>query len=886
MTRGKNDMHTMTKRTGALFVASLLALAGCSGENGAAGQAGAAGTSCTVTDNGDGTATISCTDGTTATVENGTDGQNGANGANGSNGQSCTLVTNPDNTRTLTCGDGSTTTLPAPVALAGKVEVVNPVAAVDGADVVVTATVKLDGFANSAFTNKSSGYRYAGATSATAVRTSLAADAYSVAVANGAYTFRIPGVAATVGTTPTTFMLRVNAGVGAPAATVVAHLNAKPKSTVSDQACMNCHGTNVFWREGEHHGANPQGAGACVVCHTRASSSETRLGTAETVVNGVVTPGTAQGTRFMGYVHGIHNSHNMADGVYSRNGSTSATSQFSIGFPGYMNNCSTCHDTQENLDLVLSKAVSFPTCMSCHDGWNGFSAANTGTAEAPIYAFNGVNHAPFSAVTSCAPCHNGPRGGAGTIAPATVGDFHGKNQMYTARNGLLYDGKDQSVEYGKRLLTKIDSVSYDTAATPNLVVTWSATLDGAAVDPCNADIAAGPVFLGLTANAATGQSASNMNLLQAYAQGNDWVNRAGTGSPGQPLATNLTTTNTVCASNVATSTIAVQPGVTATKGVVSLQGKPQITFTSGSYTRVIQVRSPSPIREFVVGTGAEPAAGEKRRAIVSTAKCLQCHKGSLYQHGGNRVDSVDLCVTCHNPASSDTFRQSIGVDATESYDGKGNVSYDLRYMLHAIHSAGSTGAPYVIYRSNGIYAFGSEAAIAKLKAEKNWPGAGTNLPVYGSDDNLDGTPRTADLRNHNEIVVHYPRPLNDCAACHVDDAGSVQLPSTSRAVGVTVDPGPLTAPATWGNQLDDTFQSPAMASCMSCHQSGDVGMQSALQAHAMQNSWTPAIFNGGRQDVLSGRASEACLLCHGDGRVSDFNAKHAQPVLGSGGGGH
>jgi hypothetical protein len=62
-------------------------------------KSGTNGSSCSVTDNGDGTKTISCTDGTTATVSNGT------------NGSSCTVTDNGDGTKTISCPDGTTATV-------------------------------------------------------------------------------------------------------------------------------------------------------------------------------------------------------------------------------------------------------------------------------------------------------------------------------------------------------------------------------------------------------------------------------------------------------------------------------------------------------------------------------------------------------------------------------------------------------------------------------------------------------------------------------------------------------------------------------------------------------------------------------------------------------
>ena len=98
----------------ALMMTVGVALTGCEG------PAGAPGTSCSIADNGDGSATISCTDGSAITVENGkdgtngtdgTDGTDGADGADGSNGSSCTVTDNLDGTKTIACEDGTTVTV-------------------------------------------------------------------------------------------------------------------------------------------------------------------------------------------------------------------------------------------------------------------------------------------------------------------------------------------------------------------------------------------------------------------------------------------------------------------------------------------------------------------------------------------------------------------------------------------------------------------------------------------------------------------------------------------------------------------------------------------------------------------------------------------------------
>lgn len=109
-----------------IALSALLLMAGCAAEDGS---------SCTVADNGDGTHTISCGDGTTAVVMDGMDGTSGAcsvtdngdgtktidcddgtsvtveGGADGTDGDSCTVTDNGDGTYDLTCEDGTSVTI-------------------------------------------------------------------------------------------------------------------------------------------------------------------------------------------------------------------------------------------------------------------------------------------------------------------------------------------------------------------------------------------------------------------------------------------------------------------------------------------------------------------------------------------------------------------------------------------------------------------------------------------------------------------------------------------------------------------------------------------------------------------------------------------------------
>ncbi|MEW6430739.1 MAG: OmcA/MtrC family decaheme c-type cytochrome [Myxococcota bacterium] len=94
-----------------LVAAAAIVVAACSGPPGKDGQDGQP---CTVKNNNDGTATITCPDGSSVTVANGTDGTNGLNGTNGTNGTngmdgtSCSVADGPDaGLKTISCTDGT-----------------------------------------------------------------------------------------------------------------------------------------------------------------------------------------------------------------------------------------------------------------------------------------------------------------------------------------------------------------------------------------------------------------------------------------------------------------------------------------------------------------------------------------------------------------------------------------------------------------------------------------------------------------------------------------------------------------------------------------------------------------------------------------------------------
>ena len=670
-------------------------------------------------------------------------------------------------------------------------------------DLVATFTVQYNGANKSDYAELTRDYRLDGETmerrdlsddgndvtldSETSGRGSSAVTTYTITITDGAIDY---------GESPSRYLFRVEDGTDGPARRAIVMFD-YPFAPVEDvlgmTSCASCHGDTG---NGFHYGYPSNGGKNCVVCHDASDRTYPRLA-------------------YM--VHGIHSSANMPTGefdLYSYEEDPELVDTYSIHFPTYMNNCSICHTTEDGLAEVNEMPVQglveeddvLVGCFTCHQSMAGFEF------EAGL-SF----HESYTNTTNCEQCHNDGENG---IARYEVTQFH--NGAMTERAGLIWDGADQSVVEGARINHYISGV---TRTGDTLAITWGAQVDGKDVDPCNT-----------TPGTSAPTFDSGYSVLKAFFQGGDLVNaNNGNGSPGQANSTNLSFGeggNTVCVGNVATTTITLTAAEAALtgNGRVGLQGKPNILFApeDAPEPTSIQTRAMSPIYDYALADGAAVAA---RRTVTDSSLCLNCHVGSLYQHGGNRVDNVELCVMCHNEASSEqNVREGMGVDASEAYDGLAGQTYGFKSMLHAVHATGETGAPIVIYRNRGIYAFAGSPDLLP-----NWPGTGEHI-VYGSDP--------PNLQNHNFVTAHYPNHLNDCMGCHA--SGFSPVPDQSVAVATTLNAGM----EPWDNQLDDVLQGPAAAACTSCHKSTDSFTDKAIKAHAYQNGWYPTFFEEGRQTIL------------------------------------
>jgi OmcA/MtrC family decaheme c-type cytochrome len=93
----------------------------------------------------------------------------------------------------------------------------------------------------------------------------------------------------------------------------------------------------------------------------------------------------------------------------------------------------------------------------------------------------------------------------------------------------------------------------------------------------------------------------------------------------------------------------------------------------------------------VVYFSVDGSAVKPRRTVATTEKCNQCH-GFLTVHGNNR-NTMEFCVLCHNPVTTDQARRPADKMPPESVD--------MRIMTHRIHTGHELGFEYIIYGFGG-----------------------------------------------------------------------------------------------------------------------------------------------------------------------------------------
>ncbi|MBF0246038.1 MAG: hypothetical protein HQL31_12345 [Planctomycetes bacterium] len=249
--------------------------------------------------------------------------------------------------------------------------------------------------------------------------------------------------------------------------------------------------------------------------------------------------------------------------------------------------------------------------------------------------------------------------------------------------------------------------------------------------------------------------------------------------------------------------------------VVNMEGRPKAKLLdSDSSESNIPVKNE---QFYFAITGTTSA----RREVVELDKCLDCH-GHLSLHGSNRSNSIDACVTCHNPDATD-YGKRTSLAGNTGVDGKYMESIDFKVMIHAIHAAEMRENAVVVHGYSGN-------------------------PTYF---------RTSE--------VHFPGSLKNCEICHTKHTSSTSLGSYELPLSANVR-------ATTGNVMsnetyayDDLKTTPIAAVCSSCHDSAESAQHMKLNG---------ALFDATLATIYAAGKTETCAICHGDEKSESVRTAH------------
>lgn len=754
-----------------LLAVAGLAFAGCKGSQGAAG---AAGTSCTTHDNGNGTVTISCADGTSATV---------SNGAAGADGAPCTLVGN-----TITCGTSSITVSGAVVdytllSVAERADalpsiVITNVSFPDDGRPVVTFKVSdrkgnglagftrpdplstatppgntnagnfrfgllkltdgVNGSANSTWVSYLAANGTSTAGSETASTTSLTEGG------DGTYSYRFTRVingagGATAGTTydasaPHRLAMIMSAS-GNPYQPVnvvqdfipaTGELKDGAYDKVDGAACLECHkrfrapagGTAHF------HGGARYDVRVCVTCHNDqrrfTTLSATTVGDAAIQADGTWTGNLAivNGEGFINlpvFIHKIH----MGEDLTLRGGTYAGMDMpYEVTFPQDVRNCAKCHRNVALADNWKNRP-SRRACGACHDNrafTNGLVIPGTSGYVRELHSGGEMTDD-----SSCALCHTAT-GADSTMdvvtrhravaAPDPNSIYSGGTNGNTNAAFLAAAG---SVPPGASVITyDVSSVSRDASKHP--VIVFKFKRDGADVVfntyAAGAELIAG--FVG------------SPSVYFAWATPEDGIaapadyNAIASGYVKTLWSTGGAGFTGPDASGYYTATLTA---TTVPDNAVMLTGAVGYSYSLSSTQPLTQVdlgdypyNATTKVGGLIVPAPDVWKVGTgytPRRTVVETARCNKCHAflgANPTFHAGQRNDAP-TCSFCHTP---------------NRMGSNSGWSANVKDFIHGIHGAAKRTVPFTWHATSATSGF---------------------------------------------YQVTYPGILNSCDQCHVPQAG-------------------------------------------------------------------------------------------------------------------
>ncbi len=646
------------------------------------------------------------------------------------------------------------------------------------------------------------------------------------------------------------------------------------REIVKLSACLECHSKFAV------HGGGRQDPRLCVTCH----NDQRKYGNAEATTTATGYSGSTYKIAgravgdFPAFLHRLHMGEELTKTGYNYGGILFNETTY----PQDQRNCVKCHDgsaTAVNKTAQGDNWKNVPNimaCGACHDGINFATGGGT--------TLNGVYPGHVGGAKAddklCATCHD-------AVSIATVNHVAvlppNSNNIYTNpvsgnnnTNASSIASVKSNLPAGASQVTwDLNSVTLNASAqpvfkfrflkdgSPVVFNTYSATGKTELMD----NFVGGPsVYLafavpqdGITAPADWNATVSTYlkNVWRGTGKNDDGTNMSATAAGTLTFdAASAYYTLTLTGVKIPTTARMMIGGIGYTYGLLTTQPLTQTNVAGFAYTTATKVGGlsvPAPnVSKLVSGTlPAGFTAATSRRVIVENARCNACHLAlgvftAKTFHAGQRNDAA-TCTFCHN------------VNRVNSGWG-----VNIKEAVHSIHASGKR-----------VNKFSWEASAGDTYWTVGYPGVLNNCEqchVPGSYDFSNATNAAAvpNLLWTTVATGTVPTPVN------VVVTGNEAIPGTYWSPFVT-------AGAAYGNGYTTNFattsttpyvdaaattlvSSPIASACASCHDT-----PTAI-AHIKGNA---GHFYDSRTVAGSMVANpEACLVCHGTGKVADIKSVH------------
>lgn len=489
--------------------------------------------------------------------------------------------------------------------------------------------------------------------------------------------------------------------------------------------------------------------------------------------------------------------------------------------------CTSCHSSTGGSADNWKTKPSFFACFSCHDVSAKF-------ADGQQLA---TSHRPSAGVSGCATCHTGT-----TMPDVEISKVHlpGARGDVSALPNFTYT---------------IHSVTDSTDGSALVKFSIKNSITGLNIDPRRADNTSLQVYL----------MSSLPDTAAGVTQPRDWNNAH---RPNAQPNVNLTISSSTASDRLifastsdsndlvftATFPAGSYPADAYMKGAF-LQGYVGSVATVGGVSYIPALSQERPISAVgFVGTGNSAITHPQ---IATAAKCQACHADFGMHGSGSRISNPNMCIACHNPnltSSGNTLKSGTAaavaiVNANNQARLQAETSNNLKELAHGIHSGYFTGEKKFIRGGNV-----TTGASSGQSNEFEFAMDVVDL-VIGSD-----------CTKCHAGTSYYPR-----ATGALPTTSKIRSTDSTEAELLGMDTSDLAdamiaARNTVGANPQDYVIGHMAASCNQCHSDATAIAhmnQHGGQIEVRRNTYNPA--------------AQACLLCHGAGKVADIKAVHKLP---------